>query len=1007
MVIMKKIQRTLLLCGSAVLLGLVSCISHTENLDLDKEISYDMRIAPGGFAIPLGNMEKIYVDSLIKTDGDESALITLPDGQYGITMDGSIDKVDAGIDEVTINVDDIDIDPFVTSFDDPTPGSVKVEERESVTEVVLSEVNVDRINSSLPFLSTDTSCTTVIPAIPGLPAQNIEIPIAINNDGHPMVFTFNYSLPEDVDRLYAVWLGSEKNSHDGQKIALKVNMEGIYSVIANPEISIESLSVDFPDIFTIEKDPSLSTYIPDNCVKVEDGHKFLISMNPETERISGLSKNNPVLPVTLYVRKADFSSFMNGEIDFSESVVYSLNLKVKGAVDLSEERSFNVGVSLDEQMQMADIEASVKSKSVDMDVKSFNSQFHITGLDDISSIKTVNFDNQTSLLNIAVSDFGISPFSLSQESSINLVFPDYFTFSDECLTEDFVTAGTWNGNTLKIDPSKAMGKTLTIRPLSIDASAYQVKSDATMDIPVEISYDGHFVTEPRGGIKLSDLTVFGTRKVTVKVSGELNIDNAEVVTKSIVSDFDEESSLSIDEEVDEALKVLRKVEFSNPAAIDVKLKFKGVPTTIEALSVSDFVITFPDFLRMQYTGKDNRISLSGNKLMISGLLSAAELADNGTGFIISGLAVNGMDFNPELRTTDGRIVIDSKVTMKGQVKVENQTIQSKDLDEITVTPTVDFATIKVKSVTGQVDPRIDPTHESVALSLSDDIDFLKNDKNRLRLSDPQITLNLNTSVTVPIKLDLSISSKDKDGNIIKDNIAPDDGSIIIPACSPDADVRKVQLVLLNHNVVGNQSDDIVYVRISRLSDLMTTIPDSVIFDLKASADQSVEHFVDLERELYVSGDYSVSVPLSFDDMFVEYCDTIKDLSEDLEDISETVTALNLELKSKVTSTIPFGVKLSFKAIDKAGRPVNGISVEPVTVSAGSPAGTTSDMTVKVNISDGTLKLLDALIITAQCESGNEGASIEKGQYIQLTDMKLLIRDGLDIDLTDKLNDDDK
>ena len=1005
MVIMKKIQRTLILCGSALFLGLVSCISHTEDLDLDKEISYDMRIAPGGFAIPLGNMDKIFVDSLIKTDGDGSALVTLPDGQYGITMDGSIDKVDAGIDEVSINVDDIDIDPFVTSFDDPTPGSVKVEERESVTEVVLSEVNVDKINSSLPFLSTDTSCTTVIPAVPGLFAQNIEIPISINNNGHPMAFTFNYSLPEDVDRLYAVWLGSGKNSHDGQKITLKVNMAGIFAVIANPEIRIESLSVDFPDIFTVEKDPSLSTYIPDNCVKVEDGHKYLISMN--TESISGLSKDNPVLPVTLYVKKADFSSFMNGEINFSESVVYSLNLKVKGDVDLSEEISFNVGVSLDEQMQMADIEASVKSKSVDMATQSFNSQFHITGLDDISSIKTVNFDNQTSLLNIAVSDFGISPFSLSQESSINLVFPDYFTFSNECLTEDFVTAGIWNGNTLKIDPSKAMGKTLTIRPLSINASAYQVKSDATMDIPVEISYDGHFVTEPKGGIMLSDLTVFGTRKVTVKVSGELNIDNAEVVTKSIVSEFDEESSLSIDEEVDEALKVLRKVEFRNPAAIDVKLKFKGVPSTIEALRVSDFVITFPDFLKMQYTGNDTRISLSGNKLMISGLLSAAELADNGTGFMISGLAVNGMDFNPELSTTDGRIVIDSKVTMKGQVKVENQTIHSKDLDEITVTPTVDFATIKVKSVTGQVDPRIDPTHESVALSLSDDIDFLKNDKNRLRLSDPQITLNLNTSVTVPIKLDLSISSKDKDGNVIKENIGPDDGSIIIPACSPDADVRKVQLVLLNHNVVGNQSDDIVYVKISRLSDLMTTIPDSVIFDLTASADQSVEHFVDLERELYVSGDYSVSVPLSFDDMFVEYCDTIKDLSEDLEDISETVNALNLELKSKVTSTIPFGVNLSFKAIDKAGRSVNGISIEPVTVSAGSPAGTTSDMTVKVNISDGTLKLLDALIIKAQCESGNEGASIEKGQYIQLTDMKLLIRDGLDIDLTDKLNDDDK
>ena len=998
------------LFGFAVLLFLASCISRTNDLDLDKEISYDMRIAPGGFAIPLGNIEKILVDSLIKTDDDGSALVSLPDGQYGITMEGSIDKVDAGIDEITLEVDEdaLKINAFTASFDDPTPGSIKIDERENGTEVSIPEINLDEINSRLPLLKSDTSCTYPIPGIPGTGMLiPVEIPIRIDNSDNPMAFGFSYDLPADVDVLNAVWLGKQQGSHDGQKITLNVNMSGLFTLIEEPEISIKSLIVDFPDNFTISKDASLYNYVPEKNVNVVDGHKFSISM--DSESVTGLSKTNPVLPITLYVSKADFSSdCKDGRIEFSESVVYSLDFIVKGQVELNEPKVFDVSVSLNEQMQMSDIDASVKTKSVDMSQQSFSSQFHITGLDDISSINTVTFDDQASVLNISLSDFPIAPFSLSSESVINLVFPEMFTFGDECLTQNGVPAGSWDGNILKIDPSKAMGETLTIHPVSLDASSYQINQDATMDIPVEFIYDGHFETEPKSDVSLTDLTdAFGSKSVTVKVWGNFKIDNAEVVTKSIVDEFNEESSFEIDEEVDKALRILRKVEFREPAAIDVKLMFSGVPNTITGLDMSDFEITFPSFLKMKYSGSDSRISLSGNILSIDGILNASELSEIGNGFVIQGLAVDGMEFNPELKTKDGRIVInDEKVIMKGKVKVENQIIQSKDLEDITVTPTVKFAKIKVKSVTGQVDPQIDPVHESVAISLSDDIDFLKDDKNRLSLKDPQITLNLTSSITVPIKLDLSISSKDKDGKTIKEDIGPDEGSIIIPACDPEKETRNVKLVLLNHNVVGNQDEDIVYVRINRLSELMTTIPDSVIFDLKASADQSVEHVVDLDRDLYVLGDYTVSVPLSFDDMFIEYNDTIKDLSEDMEDISDVVSAADVELNAKVTSTIPFGIKLSFKALDKMEHPVNDITLEQVTISPGSTAGTTSEMKVRISVKNNSLKLLDALVISAQCESSTDGASIKKGQYIELSDMKLLIHDGIDLDLTDKLNNKD-
>ena len=225
------------LFGFAVLLFLASCISRTNDLDLDKEISYDMRIAPGGFAIPLGNIEKILVDSLIKTDDDGSALVSLPDGQYGITMEGSIDKVDAGIDEITLEVDEdaLKINAFTASFDDPTPGSIKIDERENGTEVSIPEINLDEINSRLPLLKSDTSCTYPIPGIPGTGMLiPVEIPIRIDNSDNPMAFGFSYDLPADVDVLNAVWLGKQQGSHDGQKITLNVRPAGCFGSAPDP-----------------------------------------------------------------------------------------------------------------------------------------------------------------------------------------------------------------------------------------------------------------------------------------------------------------------------------------------------------------------------------------------------------------------------------------------------------------------------------------------------------------------------------------------------------------------------------------------------------------------------------------------------------------------------------------------------------------------------------------------------------------------------------------------------
>ena len=113
---MRTTGRTLALCICTATFFMGSCIQVTDELDLNKEISLDMQIGPGGLSIPFGSLSKIYLDSLIKIDGDNSVLDTIEGGLYGISMDGTIDKVNVSIGDVTINIPNPSIDPLSTSF---------------------------------------------------------------------------------------------------------------------------------------------------------------------------------------------------------------------------------------------------------------------------------------------------------------------------------------------------------------------------------------------------------------------------------------------------------------------------------------------------------------------------------------------------------------------------------------------------------------------------------------------------------------------------------------------------------------------------------------------------------------------------------------------------------------------------------------------------------------------------------------------------------------------------
>ena len=134
---------------AALCLG--SCISTTNELDLNKDISFDMQIGSNGVKIPLGSLKKIYVDSLVNKSKD-SVLVALEDGLFGFSKDGEIKKVNVDINDVNINIPAPDIDPITTDFEAPTQDdlSFDIPSDSTTTTLKISSINLSEINDKLP-----------------------------------------------------------------------------------------------------------------------------------------------------------------------------------------------------------------------------------------------------------------------------------------------------------------------------------------------------------------------------------------------------------------------------------------------------------------------------------------------------------------------------------------------------------------------------------------------------------------------------------------------------------------------------------------------------------------------------------------------------------------------------------------------------------------------------------------------------------------------------------------
>lgn len=948
-----------------------SCIDN--GYDLNKDI--DMNISVGGdaFTIPLGYSEQTTLDKLI----DESETLKKMDDQtYAIKKNDGIDDVSIKVDPVNIKIDEPSFSGTTVDFEAGLD-DFNVADKKSSSKLDAPSIVVD---VKLPEdISMDTGMRPIVTGGG-----------TINDQESPFEFTYKKEWPKEVKTIHEVVLQDQSgNKKYGQKIAFNV-------IAPAGMINITDFTVKFPVNFILynangEKQP---------------GNSIQLARGLQTESKATYE---------FYVYGQKLNASLPTGIEIHDKITYNFTYtteKAPTSTDMLSVQMEKTDFIFDHALVTTnDIEANMKRGTVEMNTT-------IDGLEDVNEVHSVDFkDNSILAMDIAK---GLELPVDFKSGDLVIEFPSYYKME----LKEADNGITYTGNELTI-PATALpdakvalllkqvnftgtdkGKPVMENGKPIikltDPVTYYLKDNAPMILQ-------------KDNISSTDVADLDKKTMDVSVTGrKMEITNAFVDAKSYTAEVKDNTSFEVKEDVDEALKILKTVAWKTGSTpkmtLHINFSDNFPKEEISELEFSDLKIQLPKFVKFAagIEGMDydkNVLTLNDKFKVLEGYTKPLETTgmdfsymNNGTG--LKTTVENGKTW---LKITDEN---ETKVDILGDVKtLGGDNINTDRLKGITVTPTVTIDEMPVGLVTGEVDPVIDDVDENVELDLGDDLDFLKDEGNELDIKNPQIKLTLNNTVGVPVDMNLTIYGVDENDKEIENSRVEGIKFQLQP--TNVGQETKTSVFMLSREAMNMPENDATHhyenVVVSNLNKVMTRVPDRVKFHMNAKANNGTEHHVDISKDMTITGEYDVTVPLQFEDLNINYIDVIDDLHSDLEDVLDKTTSATLEILADALNNVPLDLNLSAKAQDTDGNELTTIeaTVYANDIKDGKIGGAiTEDSAVKTPIlirlvatSSADLKKLDKLELTihAKANETTAGLPLKATQWVKIENAKVKIK----------------
>lgn len=505
--------------------------------------------------------------------------------------------------------------------------------------------------------------------------------------------------------------------------------------------------------------------------------------------------------------------------------------------------------------------------------------------------------------------------------------------------------------------------------------------------------DGEYHLLKKGNIdnattEIGEVTVTGTTTI-IEATEIAEVATALTQEKTIAAYIYKTGTIEVSaHDIDDAIKEIGVLKASSPTELIINLGITaGENMDFDNITFTDLKITFPSILDFEpYTG------LSNNILDLDGLT-----INKGEEKKIS-LQVKGYKFGNE--TPDGKKIIGNTLNINEEVIVEGKTtvlVEAGSNGTISFTPTIELQEMDIQSVTGVIQPIIEPTGSTV--NLENLPDFLEDDATELDITNPIFTFIAKNPLEAPIVLNGTMQGE-KNGSIIE-------GSTVILGRNgidqQDIILEKGDNIIALSRLGTGGPEGSKNIKVSNINDLIKKIPDVVKVDLNPLVEYATYYTVDLTTSYAMESNYDIDIPLNFgSNLKIVYDETIDNFDLDLEDVDIKKAILSIN----AVNTIPLAMEIkneNVSALDANGNVIKDIDVTvegTITESKDGKAEVSSTLNINLNeTAEGAISKLDGLKLKVTAVPGQAtDVQLLSTQWLQLTDMKLKIPNGIKVDL---------
>lgn len=469
------------------------------------------------------------------------------------------------------------------------------------------------------------------------------------------------------------------------------------------------------------------------------------------------------------------------------------------------------------------------------------------------------------------------------------------------------------------------------------------------------------------------------------------------MTEFLEATLNTDGYLNINEEVPDELEVIRQAFAQKGSAVFLDMSFlfpADFPEEIQELTFSDFEVHFPDFIKLDDPrAKGQVLYLQGAFDPHKGFQTHISVSELDFRMFNGG---NGVGTVKEYGATYFRIDTDNRIEISGKMKTGN--VNVSDLKDVEITPVISMSNLTVGKVKGYFAPDVQVIEESLFLNLDEELSFLK-DSASMRLHNPQIFMNVSNTFGIPFDLQLKMAAENIEEGFIAGAVTQ---PLLMNIHSGLEEGSLTNSFLISRQ--GSEKEGYRTVQMADLEKLLQVIPDRIALDMEVAVNRNSIHEIDLtnQKDNFISAAYEVVIPLEFEAVDLNYTETLSGLQKQLENFADKQNDIELDIHTRILNTMPLDFSLTVVALDDKGEALPSIKSDMCVIAAGDkdrePIATDAVLTVTVPAAAlSSLETLN-LVINGKAEHEEAKIMLHEDCFIQLTDMRVKLMGGININM---------